>query len=183
MSAFSRKTAATGRDWGKPAKKRLGLWPNLWPLRSACTDFVEATSIHHILAKILEQLWPEIGWLLLRPRVPGHVGSTTEAEIRMHWLRLRLTRHWQRHETAQRWYHRGGGGQCSRWRHLAEVLLLYVHRNRRFIRDGSPGRPHRLSHGSWDLVMATLSLGKILKKSHGARSGEYGGCSSTAMFF
>ena len=28
---------------------------------------------------------------------------------------------------------------------LVEVLL-YVHRNRRFIRDGSPGRPPRLSH-------------------------------------
>ena len=30
---------------------------------------------------------------------------------------------------------------------LAEVLL-YVHRNRRFIRDGSPERPPRLSHSS-----------------------------------
>ena len=27
-------------------------------------------------------------------------------------------------------------------------VLLYVHRNRRFIRDGSPERPPRLSHGS-----------------------------------
>ena len=31
---------------------------------------------------------------------------------------------------------------------LIEVLL-YVHRNRRLIRDGSPGRPPRLSHSSW----------------------------------
>ena len=30
---------------------------------------------------------------------------------------------------------------------VAEVLL-YVHRNRRLIRDGSPGRPPRLSHSS-----------------------------------
>ena len=30
-------------------------------------------------------------------------------------------------------------------------MLLYVHRNRRLIRDGSPGRPPRLSHGSWAL--------------------------------
>ena len=30
---------------------------------------------------------------------------------------------------------------------LVEVLL-YVHRNRRFIRDGSPGRPSRLSYSS-----------------------------------
>ena len=30
---------------------------------------------------------------------------------------------------------------------LVEVLL-YVHRNRRLIRDGSPGRPPRLSHSS-----------------------------------
>ena len=35
---------------------------------------------------------------------------------------------------------------------LVEVLL-YVHRNRRFIRDGSPGRPPRLSHSSWALKM------------------------------
>ena len=27
-------------------------------------------------------------------------------------------------------------------------VLLYVHRNCRFIRDGSPGRPPRLSHTS-----------------------------------
>ena len=99
------------RKWlRKAGQKEAILWPNLWPsLRSACTDFsVEATSIHHILAKILEQLWPEIGRLLLRPRVPDHVGSTTEAEIRLHWLRLRLTR--QRHETAQRWYRSWGRG-------------------------------------------------------------------------
>ena len=30
-------------------------------------------------------------------------------------------------------------------------VLLYVHRNRRFIRDGSLGRPPRLSHSSWAL--------------------------------
>ena len=28
------------------------------------------------------------------------------------------------------------------------AVLLYVHRNRRLIRDGSPGRPPRLSHSS-----------------------------------
>ena len=34
----------------------------------------------------------------------------------------------------------------------AEVeVLLYVHRNCRLIRDGSPGRPPRLSHSSWAL--------------------------------
>ena len=27
-------------------------------------------------------------------------------------------------------------------------VLLYVHRNRTFVRDGSPGRPPRLSHSS-----------------------------------
>ena len=31
-------------------------------------------------------------------------------------------------------------------------VLLYVHRNRRLIRDGSPGRPPRLSHSSWALT-------------------------------
>ena len=49
-------------------------------------------------------------------------------------------------------------GYLYLWRHeqgryvwLVEVLL-YVHRNRRFIRDGSPERPPRLSHRSWGLV-------------------------------
>ena len=32
-------------------------------------------------------------------------------------------------------------------------VLLYVHRNRRLIRDGSPGRPPRLSHSSWTLTL------------------------------
>ena len=30
-------------------------------------------------------------------------------------------------------------------------MLLYVHRNRRLNRDGSPGRPPRLPHSSWAL--------------------------------
>ena len=33
-------------------------------------------------------------------------------------------------------------------------MLLYVHTNSRFIRDGSPGRPPRLSHSSRALVSA-----------------------------
>ena len=37
-------------------------------------------------------------------------------------------------------------------------VLFYVHRNRRFIRDGSPGRPHRLSHSSWALVSMRLRI-------------------------
>ena len=31
---------------------------------------------------------------------------------------------------------------------LMSEVLLYVHRNRRLIRDGSPGRPLRLLHSS-----------------------------------
>ena len=31
---------------------------------------------------------------------------------------------------------------------VAVEVLLYVHRNRRFIMDGCPGRPPRLSHSS-----------------------------------
>ena len=34
-------------------------------------------------------------------------------------------------------------------------VLLYVHINRRLIRDGSPGRPPRLSHSSWALMPKT----------------------------
>ena len=32
--------------------------------------------------------------------------------------------------------------------HLVAEVLLYVHGNRRFFRDGRPGRPPRLSHSS-----------------------------------
>ena len=35
--------------------------------------------------------------------------------------------------------------------------LLYVHRNRRLIRDGSPGRPPGLSHSSWALASRQLT--------------------------
>ena len=35
---------------------------------------------------------------------------------------------------------------------LVVEVLLYVHRNRRLIMDGSPGRPPRLSHSSWTLT-------------------------------
>ena len=33
-------------------------------------------------------------------------------------------------------------------------VLLYVHRNHRLIRDGTPGRPPRLSHSSWALQVS-----------------------------
>ena len=39
------------------------------------------------------------------------------------------------------------------------VLLLYVHRNRRLIRDGCPGRPPRLSHSSWAWPQFSRPLG------------------------
>ena len=41
--------------------------------------------------------------------------------------------------------------------------LLYVHRNRRFIRDGSPGRPPRPSHSFWAL---TALVGWVLLYVH-----------------
>ena len=40
----------------------------------------------------------------------------------------------------------GGGGGAKLPSDDDDEVLLYVHRNRRFIRDGSPGRPPRLSH-------------------------------------
>ena len=45
---------------------------------------------------------------------------------------------------------RGISGGCGGDGHTSYVVevLLYVHRNRRFIMDGSPGRPPRLSHSS-----------------------------------
>ena len=35
-------------------------------------------------------------------------------------------------------------------------MLLYVHRDRRLIRDGSPGRPPRLSHSPRALAVCTV---------------------------
>ena len=53
--------------------------------------------------------------------------------------------------------------QCLRYRNAKPAYwfrpieaLLYVHRNRRLIRDGSPGRPPRLSHSSWALSALLL---------------------------
>ena len=38
-------------------------------------------------------------------------------------------------------------------------VLLYVHRNRRFNRDGSPGRPPRLSHRAPGLCATDVTMG------------------------
>ena len=47
---------------------------------------------------------------------------------------------------------------CQQSRLLKLVaVFLYVHRNRRFIRDGSPIRPPRLSHSSWTLTTLCIS--------------------------
>ena len=52
----------------------------------------------------------------------------------------------------------GGQGNLERDTTGCSVeVLLYVHRNRRFIRDGSPGRPPRLSHRSRALSGVLLS--------------------------
>ena len=44
-------------------------------------------------------------------------------------------------------------GQKKTFWQWAGLVLLYVHRNRRLIRDGSPGRPPRLSYSSGALKM------------------------------
>ena len=41
-------------------------------------------------------------------------------------------------------------------------VFLYVHRNRRFIRDGSPGRPPRLSHGSSELHVVSTYFNVLI---------------------
>ena len=48
---------------------------------------------------------------------------------------------------------------------LVEVLF-YVHRNRRLIRDGSPGRPPRLSHSSWALPLGVQDRAYIVPVSY-----------------
>ena len=45
-------------------------------------------------------------------------------------------------------------------------VLLYVHRNRRFITDGSPGRPPRHSHSSWALMPSNRLIRVFISTSH-----------------
>jgi len=60
----------------------------------------------------------------------------------------------------------GFGGKLSvcrdiQWQFGGDTLWLSVSlrpQNRRLIRDGSPGRPPRLSHSSWALMIPTLCL-------------------------
>ena len=52
----------------------------------------------------------------------------------------------------------------SRWYlYFGWLNVAYVYRNRRLIRDGSPGRPHRLSHSSW--ALSIFVLGKVFMHS------------------
>ena len=44
-------------------------------------------------------------------------------------------------------------------------MLLYVHRNHRLFRDGSPGRPPWLSHSSWALCESKDTVVKVLNLS------------------
>ena len=59
---------------------------------------------------------------------------------------------WWQHSMAPRWLLQSSfvvwqySWTTQRW---SVEVLLYVHRNRRLIRDGSPGQPPRLSHSSW----------------------------------
>ena len=43
-------------------------------------------------------------------------------------------------------------------------VLLYVHRNRRLIRDGSPGRPPRLLHSFWVLTTCNISFQLVIAR-------------------
>ena len=70
-------------------------------------------------------------------------------------------------------FHRGSfsSSQGIKWwidQHslTAIQVLLYVHRNRRLIRDGSPGRPPRPSHSSWTLSFSCSQDMKIQTHQH-----------------
>ena len=49
---------------------------------------------------------------------------------------------------------------------LMSEVLLYVHRNRRLIRDGSPGRPLRLLHSSWARNLYSDAVFTLYSESH-----------------
>ena len=49
-------------------------------------------------------------------------------------------------------------GQTGSQVYKFSSVLLYVHRNRRFIRDGSPWRSPQLSHSSWTRIQDLLLL-------------------------
>ena len=70
-------------------------------------------------------------------RVSGRPSENRPNETREDWK-----------ETREAWRYCGLLTQFNEEREDDEEVLLYVHRNRRLIRDGSPGRPPRLSHSS-----------------------------------
>ena len=59
----------------------------------------------------------------------------------------------------------------------AAEVLLYVHRNRRLISDGSPGRPPRFSHSSRvpRVVSSDWLIRMSLPSCPGRRRGKHGG--------
>ena len=54
---------------------------------------------------------------------------------------------------------------------MNKVYYCYVHRNRRLSRDGSPGRPPRLSHSSWALKCCFTSTETVGLLGTGAQDG------------
>ena len=77
-------------------------------------------------------------------RVPNK--PTVSGDVKQHSKQPTVTR--RQHPWS--WVTFANRFQCPCcWRRVVVVqVFLYVHRNRRFIKDGSPGRPPRLSHSS-----------------------------------
>ena len=58
-------------------------------------------------------------------------------------------------------------------------VLLYVHRNRRFITDGRPGRPPRHSHSFWALMPSNRLIRVFISTSHDGLSTSHDGLSTS----
>ena len=105
-----------------------------------------------------------------RPGLSVLMSLTVSVDVKQHWTMLR---HWSQfvpnmstdirgHEALPHHHHHSSSqssGLCAQGGWWVGWVLLYVHRNRRLIRDGSPGRPPRLSKSSWALHRKVVGLG------------------------
>ena len=119
--------------------------------RKTCFSRVSSSSVLIIYYKMDVNVLPIFDWqtVIRRPIyvLQGGKHASTESLYPGYWLFIRKWL-WLCHRDLTGRPRLANRHAQTRHGILVEVLL-YVHRNRRLIRVGSPGRPPRLSHGSW----------------------------------
>ena len=122
---------------------------------------------HTIVLQVhLQPVWP--GTAATRPTSLGGLGNTRQMTCNPSKPKFKHHRNptKQTRERTPSTYHLHGqhlevassSKRCS----MFSSVSLYVHKNRRFIRDGSPGRPP-LGHSSWALFNVDEVLLSVLR--------------------